>query len=80
MVYMFCDARNFNPCHTSGIDLFGINRWDISGVGRIQYMFSGVINFNQKLDWNISRVADVNHKTEPCLLFPEIFDEQVIYL
>lgn len=68
MAYMFYNARNFNPCE---IDL---NQWDVSKVGLMQCMFEGVIKFNQELKWNITKVHDINRKTKPSLLGPEIFN------
>lgn len=42
-------------------DFSGINRWDVSNVETMEYMFLGAESFNQDISsWNVSNVANMS--------------------
>ena len=50
---MFCGATSFNQ---------SLNKWDVSKVTDMDFMFDDASSFNQPLDdWNVSKVKNMRH-------------------
>lgn len=57
-------------------DFSGIERWDVSNVTDMSFMFCGCKEFNQPLNsWDVSNVTNMSCMFERCVSFNQPLDE-----